>query len=211
MTVLDRQRALKRKLLSFSIAALAVAAFGSVAITDALPNVQAAEGTPVGVSNPGSLIRSNVGVVTGANATANATYVVVGPNGVIYGPDGSIISTESPLVYTNGSVGGTPSSTGPQFTISTPTQVVAPLYSGTATVSGSQSPQRYYISGLDAPPVYTAPVVATPVGANIITGSSDVQATVDPLNNPNIIVGTPSGGANSSGVVTGNGRGIAKP
>jgi len=211
MTVLDRQRALKRKLLSFSIAALAVAAFGSVAITDALPNVQAAEGTPVGMSNPGSLIRSNVGVVTGANATANATYVVVGPNGVIYGPDGSIISTESPLVYTNGSVGGTLSSTGPQFTISTPTQVVAPLYSGTATVSGSQSPQRYYISGLDAPLVYTAPVVATPVGANIITGSSDVQATVDPLNNPNIIVGTPSGGANSSGVVTGNGRGIAKP
>jgi len=211
MTVLDRQRALKRKLLSFSIAALAVAAFGSVAITDALPNVQAAEGTPVVVSNPGSLIRSNVGVVTGANSTVSATYVVVGPNGVVYGPDGSIISTESPLVYANGSVGGTPSSAGPQFTISTPTQVVAPSYSGTATVSGSQSPQRYYIGGLDTPPVYTAPVVATPVGANIITGSANVQATVDPLNNPNIIIGTPSGGTSSSGVVTGNGRGVANP
>jgi len=265
-----RTQPLRRKFVTFGLSALALAAIGSIALSPAARPVGAADYTPAPVArDPGQLIRTNSGITISANQTVVATYVVVGPGGITYAPDGSIIGTPSGLTR----VSGSPSPVvGPPPGISTPTAVVAPVapYSGagSAGISSTANPQRFYIGGLDGPAVpilnapipYMAPVTPTatsiagqpaaaiptpymsyavtsttgappatfaayatpvttdatsaPITAPGVTGSGsgqfNPQATIDPTN-PDVIIGTPTGGVSSSGVVNGSGGRGGKP
>jgi len=157
-----RRSPLRRKFATFSLSALALAAIGSIALSPAARPVGAADYTPAPAArDPGQLIRTNPGITISANQTVVATYVVVGPGGITYAPNGSIIGTPSALI----GVSETPVPVvGPPPGISTPTAVTAPIApyggAGSAAITSTANPQRFYIGGLDGPalPIPNAPI-----------------------------------------------------